>query len=129
MANIFKNKWVKYPAIAIGVAIALVIIFFEVAFFDAYLDSKFEKYQNEVPQEFLNLQPMDFQTANEDIKSYNIEITGTPQEFREYFESLVENDTITMIMITGIQKDKATKNLQWSITYTNRQPFPKVAPE
>lgn len=115
------KKFFKIGGIILGVIIMLIVLFFEVAAFDNYIDSKFDRVQATVqtPSAGITI-PTNFGYS---ASTFNVELTATPAEFKDYFEKVLANDTINQIMITGQRLDNNTKKMKWAIVFNNYKPM------
>ena len=116
------KKALKVIGIILGVIIVCVILLFEVSAFDLYIDSKIVKAKTPVvqtPPAGITI-PMN---SDYSVSSFNIELTATPEEFKDYFENVLAKDTINQIMITGQRLGNDTRKIKWAIVYNNYKPM------
>ena len=55
--------------------------------------------------------------------TFNVELTATPEEFNEYFEEVLANDTINQMMIGAYRMDKDSRKMKWQIVFNNYKPL------
>lgn len=115
------KKTLKIIGITLGVIAMIVIMFFEVAAFDGYIDSKVDKVQTAVqaPPTGITIPT----NLGYSASTYCIELTATPDEFKDYFESVLAKDTINQIMISGQRMGNDTRKIKWAIVYNNYKPM------
>ena len=111
------KKTLKIIGIILGVIAMIVILFFEVAAFDGYIDSKVDKVQTAIqaPPTSITI-PINLGYS---ASTYCIELTATPDEFVDYFENVIAKDTINQIMISGHRIGNDTRKIKWAIVYNN----------
>lgn len=85
------------------------------------------KYINEVYKNQANVQssPTEITIPTDlgfDVSACCIGLTATPNEFKDYFESALANDTINQIIITGQRIDNETRKIKWEIVYNKYSP-------
>ena len=115
------KKVLKVIGIVLVVLICCAVLFFEVAAFDGYLDSKIDRIQTTVQSSPTGITiPTNFGYS---VSTFCIELTATPDEFNDYFENVLAKDTINQIMISGQRITNDTRKIKWSIVYNNYKPM------
>ena len=115
------KKTLKIIGITLGVITMIVIMFFEVATIDGYIDSKVDRVQTAVqaPPTSITIPT----NLGYNASTYCIELTATPDEFVDYFENVLAKDTINQIMISGQRMSNDTRKIKWAIVYNNYKPM------
>ena len=115
------KKTLKIIGITLGVIAMIVVLFFEVAAFDGYIDSKVDKVQTAIqaPPTSITIPT----NLGYSASTYCIELTATPDEFVDYFENVIAKDTINQIMISGQRIGNDTRKIKWAIVYNNYKPM------
>ena len=115
------KKTLKIIGITLGVIAMIVIMFFEVAAFDGYIDSKVDKVQTAIqaPPTSITIPT----NLGYSASTFCIELIATPDEFKDYFESVLAKDTINQIMISGQRIGNDTRKIKWAIVYNNYKPM------
>ena len=115
------KKVLKVIGIILIVLICCIVVFFEVAAFDGYLDSKIDRVQTSFQSFPTGITiPTNFGYS---VSTFCIELTATPDEFNDYFENVLARDTINQIMISGQRITNDTRKIKWSIVYNNYKPM------
>ena len=111
------KKIFKILGLIVGIIAMIVIMFFEVAAFDGYIDSKVDKVQTAIqaPPTSITIPT----NLGYSASTYCIELTATPEEFNDYFENVIANDTINQIIISGQRMENDTRKIKWTIVYNN----------
>ena len=118
------KKFFKIFGIIIAVIGMIMIVLFEVASVDHYIDSKLEKFHvaQSPQQDCIMLPPVHIELNKEtsvDIseREFKITLIATPEEFAKYLNS-ISNDGINQIVIKGesVENDK----IKWSVWTTNK---------
>lgn len=98
------KKTLKIIGITLAVIVAIVIMLFEVAAFDGYINSKVDRVQTAVQATPTSITiPTNLGYS---ASTYCIELKATPDEFKDYFENVIAKDTINQIMISGQRIEK-----------------------
>ena len=87
------KKFLKVIGITLGVIAMCVVLFFEVAAFDCYINNKIDRAQTtavQAPPAGITIPT----NSDYSVSTYCIELTATPDEFKDYFENVLANDTI-----------------------------------
>ena len=115
------KKTLKIIGITLAVIAAIVILLFEVAAFDDYINSKVDRVQTAVqaPPTSITIPT----NLGYSASTYCIELTATPDEFVDYFENVLAKDTINQIMISGQRTGNDTRKIKWAIVYNNYKPM------
>ena len=116
------KKFLKVIGIILGIIAMCVILFFEVAAFDGYINDKIDRAQTTViqtPPAGVTI-PTNF---GYDVSTFCIELTATPDEFNDYFENVLAKDTINQIIISGQRMENDTRKIKWTIVYNNYKPM------
>ena len=115
------KKTLKIIGIILGVIAMIVIMFFEVAAFDGYIDSKVDKVQTAIqaPPTSITIPT----NLGYSASTFCIELIATPDEFKDYFENVLAKDTINQIMISGQRVGNDTRKIKWAIVYNNYKPM------
>ena len=91
------------------------------AFYDDYFDSKVDRVMTAVHVHSAGITiPTN---VGYSVSTFNTEFTATPNEFRDYFEKVLVNDTINQIMITGQRLDSDTRKMKWAVVFNNYRPM------
>ena len=115
------KKTLKIIGITLAVIAAIVILLFEVAAFDDYINSKVDRVQTAVqaPPTSITIPT----NLGYSASTYCIELTATPDEFVDYFENVIAKDTINQIMISGQRIGNDTRKIKWAIVCNNYKPM------
>ena len=116
------KKIFKILGLIVGIIAMIVIMFFEVAAFDSYINDKIDRAQTtavQAPPAGITI-PTNF---GYNVSTFCIELTATPDEFKDYFENVLANDTINQIMISGQRMGNDTRKIKWAIVYNNYKPM------
>ena len=116
------KKTLKVIGIILGIIAMCVILFFEVAAFDSYINDKIDRAQTtavQAPPAGITI-PTNF---GYNVSTFCIELTATPDEFKDYFENVLANDTINQIIISGQRMENDTRKIKWAIVYNNYKPM------
>ena len=115
------KKTLKIIGITLVVIVAIVIMLFEVAAFDGYINSKVDRVQTAVqaPPTSITIPT----NLGYSASTFCIELTATPDEFVDYFENVIANDTINQIIISGQRMGNDTRKIKWAIVYNNIKPM------
>ena len=115
------KKIFKILGLIVGIIAMIVIMFFEVAAFDGYINSKVDKVQTTIqaPPTSITIPT----NLGYSAYTYCIELTATPDEFKDYFENVIAKDTINQIMISGQRIGNDTRKIKWAIVYNNYKPM------
>ena len=130
MKKIFKILW-----LIAGIIAMIVIMFFEVAAFDGYIDSKVDRVQAAIQEQktiskdsimkaslplIFSDQSLDLVGGKlpKDFPAYHnpttdCGITGTPAEFAKYFEKCFKDSKADQVIITAV--DMNDGKLRWHI--------------
>jgi hypothetical protein len=115
------KKFLKVIGIILGVIAVIAILFFEVAAFDDYINSKVDRVQTAIqaPPTSITIPTNLGYSASTSC----IELIATPDEFKDYFENVIANDTINQIIISGQRMGNDTRKIKWAIVYNNIKPM------
>lgn len=115
------KKTLKIIGITLIVIVAIVIMFFEVAAFDDYINSKVDRVKTTVqaPPTSITIPT----NLGYSASTYCIDLTATPDEFVDYFENVLAKDTINQIIISGQRMGNDTRKIKWAIVYNNYKPM------
>ena len=112
------KKTLKVIGIILGVIIVCAVLLFEVSAFDLYIDSKIVKAKTSVvqaPPAGVTIQANGGYTAS----TFIIELNATPDEFKDYFENVLANDTINQIIISAQRTSNDSRKMKWTIVYND----------
>lgn len=129
------KKIFKILGLIVGIIAMIVIMFFEVAAFDGYIDSKVDKVQAAIQEQKTISKdsimkaslPLIFSDQSLDLVGGNLPtdfpayhnpttdcgITGTPAEFAKYFEKCFKDSKADQVIITAV--DMNDGKLRWHI--------------
>ena len=124
-----KKKIIKKIFNVIGIIIA-VIVFLGMTYLvsDGYYKFHDEQVNKvvEAVQNNVNQTPVGVTIPTNlgyNASTFNIELTATPEEFNEYFEEVLANDTINQMMIGAYRMDKDSRKMKWQIVFNNYKPI------
>lgn len=120
------KKFLKVIGIILGIIAMCIILFFEVAAFDNYINDKIDRAQTAAQIPSTQTPPAGVTIPTNfgyNVSTFCIELTATPDEFKDYFESVLANDTINQIIISGQRMGNDTRKIKWAITYNNYKPM------
>ena len=140
------KKTLKVIGIILGIIAMCVILFFEVAAFDGYIDSKVDKVQAAIQEQKTISQdslvkaslPLIFSDPSlglvggklpTDFPAYHnptvdCGITGTPAEFAKYFEKCFKGSKVDQVIITAV--DMENGKLRWHIKVHEKKQLNKA---
>ena len=116
------KKTLKVIGIILGIIAMCVILSFEVAAFDSYINDKIDRVQTTAVQTL----PAGITIPTNlgySASTYCIDLTATPDEFVDYFENVLAKDTINQIIISGQRMGNDTRKIKWAIVYNNYKPM------
>ena len=116
------KKFLKVIGIILGIIAMCIILFFEVVAIDGYINNKIDRAKVtavQAPPAGITIPT----NSDYSVSTYCIELTATPDEFKDYFENVLANDTINQIMISGQRTGNDTRKIKWAIIYNNYKPM------
>ena len=111
------KKTLKVIGIIVLCILACGVLVLEVKAFDEYVESKVSEVKTAIqaPPAGVTIQANGGYTAS----TFIIELNATPDEFKDYFENVLANDTINQIIISAQRTSKDSRKMKWSIVYND----------
>ena len=111
------KKTLKVIGIIVLCILACGVLVFEVKAFDEYVESKVSEVKTAIqaPPVGVTIQANGGYTAS----TFIIELNATPDEFKDYFENVLANDTINQIIISAQRTSNDSRKMKWSIVYND----------
>ena len=111
------KKTLKVIGIIVLCILACGVLVLEVKAFDEYAESKVSEVKTAIqaPPAGVTIQANGGYTAS----TFIIELNATPDEFKDYFENVLANDTINQIIISAQRTSNDSRKMKWSIVYND----------
>ena len=111
------KKTLKVIGIIVLCILACGVLVLEVKAFDEYVESKVSEVKTAIqaPPAGVTIQANGGYTAS----TFIIELNATPDEFKDYFENVMANDTINQIIISAQRTSNDSRKMKWTIVYND----------